>query len=199
LSQTTVPTEVLVQIPLNKIYRLLNHCPLVLVSTTDGRLPNAAPISWCMPMDLDPPRMALCMSRDHRTYANLRATGDVVLNIPTTEMLDTIMFLGSHSGHEMPDKLAQAGIASLPSKKVVAPRLAGCLAWIEAVVVELNEDAPDNPLIVEARYAEAVDGFMDAAFVVHVERFPALHHLGGTRFLVGREIMAASASTPESS
>jgi flavin reductase (DIM6/NTAB) family NADH-FMN oxidoreductase RutF len=166
---------------LDRCYRLLNHGPTILVSTSDGRAPNACPIAWCMPIDFDPARFALVISDAHKTYENLQLVPECVLNLPTVEALREVMICGNESGRGG-DKLARAGIAHHPSTLVRPPRLDCCVAWIEARVVALPAAEQDFAVVVEVLVAECRPGAMTPEGFLDVEKVRTLHHLGGNRF-----------------
>lgn len=173
-------------VPLPQAYRLLNHGPVVLLSTTDGAHPNAAPVAWCATLRRDPPQVMLALGRGHKTFGNIAATGEVVINLPPVSMVEAVRICGTRSGHETPDKLQQAGLELMPATTISAPRIAGCLAWLECRVVSLHQHEDHLPLIVEVVAATAVEGLLDDQVHVRVDQYPSLHHLGGKRFAVAQ-------------
>lgn len=172
-----------VTLDLGRAYRLINHGPTVLVSTTDGAVPNACPVAWCAPASRSPSQLVLSLGTGHKTKANLRATRQCVVNVPTLEALDVVMRCGGSSGHDG-DKLGPLGIETAPSRVVGAPRLPCCVAWIEA---RLASELGDGLVLLEAVHAEHRPGVLDGDGHFDVAAFPTLHHLGGSRFhLPGR-------------
>jgi flavin reductase (DIM6/NTAB) family NADH-FMN oxidoreductase RutF len=165
---------------LREAYRLIGHGPTVLVSTTDGNVPNACAVAWATPTSKEPPRFALRIGESHKTYKNLMATGSCVINIPTADAMDTVMICGRKSGNDS-NKLSDAGIETLPSKQVQAPRLACCVAFLECKLIgELQLDGTSLTLV-EAVLVEYKKGLMKDGHL-DIEKHPTLHHLGGDRF-----------------
>lgn len=181
-----------VDIPLNKATRLLNHGPMILVSSTDGQTANACAVAWCAPASRDPARFVMILGKRHKTYQDLMVTGDCVLNLPTADALEQVMVCGKKSGHDG-DKLGPAGIELLPSQKVLSPRLACCSAWIEARLwAEPKwDEAGPSLLVVEAVAASCRPGLMSEDHFVDVDNFPTLHHLGSNRFALPGKIIQA--------
>jgi flavin reductase (DIM6/NTAB) family NADH-FMN oxidoreductase RutF len=171
------------QLELNMAYRLIGHGPTVLISTTDGSTPNACAVAWVMPASKNPPRFALRIGERHKTYANLMATKTCVINLPSVETLDTVMLCGRKTGNKV-DKLGDAKIALEPAKKVAAPRLADCVAWIECELKGSMELDGSNLVLVEAVWVACKKGVMRDDGHMDVLAFPTLHHLGGGLFSV---------------
>ncbi|MBN2497571.1 MAG: flavin reductase family protein [Deltaproteobacteria bacterium] len=169
-------------------YRLVNHGPTVIVSTTDGAQPNACAVAWCAPASREPPRFCLTIGKRHKTFEQLMASGECVLNLPTSEALDALMVCGRRSGHDG-DKLSAAGIALEPSTRVCAPRLACCAAWIECKLWGVPEWAEPGPslVVLQALAAECRPGVLDREGFLDTDRFKTLHHLGGDRFVLPGE------------
>lgn len=168
---------------LSRCYRLLNHGPAVLLSTSDGARTNACAVAWIMPAELDPPRFAVVLDHESKTYANLQLVAECVINVPTVDALSELLVCGTRSGHDE-DKLAVAGIATTPSRAVRPARLTCAAAWIEARVLGEPEAAGTSVLLLEALCAEARPGVIDADGLWDVVRYPTLHHLGSHRFAV---------------
>lgn len=169
-------------------YRLLGHGPTVLVSTYDGEYPNASAVAWTMPVSKEPPRFAMRIGEGHKTYKNLMESKCCVINIPTAEHKDKVILCGTKSGNTG-DKLGPAGIGTIPSKKLSAPRLDFCAAWMECELIGNLELNGTNLVLVEAKLIECIPGAMDADDHWNAIKFPTLHHLGGSSFSVPGRVM----------
>lgn len=176
-------------IPLEKATRLVNHGPVVMVSTTDGQRPNACAIAWCMPYSKKPAWVALKIGKSHLTWDNLMATEDLVINVPSAEQVEAVLKVGRVKGREVSDKLALAGLAPLPSEQVGPPRIAGCVAWLECRLVRRELAEADGIVLAEVVAAAAADGAFREDGTLDTERFPTLHHLGGDRFVADGRII----------
>jgi len=120
---------------LTKAFTLLEPGPVVLVSTHDGKRSNVMTISWTMVMDFTP-RFAITTGAWNYSYKALRKTRECVIAIPTVDMLDTVVGIGTCSGADI-DKFAKYGLTPLPGKVVRAPLIKECVANIECRVVEI--------------------------------------------------------------
>jgi len=120
---------------LSQVFTLLEPGPVVLVTTYDGKRSNVMTISWTMVVDFTP-RFAITTGEWNYSYRALKKTRECVIAIPTVDMLDTVVGVGTCSGAET-DKFAKFGLTPLPGKVVGAPLIKECLANIECRVVEI--------------------------------------------------------------
>ena len=122
-------------IKLSKAFMLLEPGPVVLVTTHDAKRSNVMTVSWTMVVDFTP-RFAITTGAWNHSYRALRRTRECVIAIPTVDMLDTVVGVGTCSGADT-DKFAKFGLTALPAKRVKAPLIKECLANIECRVVEI--------------------------------------------------------------
>jgi flavin reductase (DIM6/NTAB) family NADH-FMN oxidoreductase RutF len=122
-------------IELSKSFTLLEPGPVVLVTTNDGKKANVMTISWTMVVDFTP-RFAITTGAWNYSYKALRKTRECVIAIPTVDMLDTVVGVGTCSGADT-DKFAKFGLTAQPAKRVKAPLIKECVANIECRVVEI--------------------------------------------------------------
>jgi flavin reductase (DIM6/NTAB) family NADH-FMN oxidoreductase RutF len=121
-------------VDLPKAYRLLNHGPTVMVSSAhDGRT-NVMSAAWSMPLDFDPPKVAVVIDKGTLTRKLVEGSGEFVLNVPSSAQAALAVAVGSTSGRDV-DKFAAHGLAPLPGSVVGAPLVPGCLAWLECRVI----------------------------------------------------------------
>jgi len=120
---------------LSEVYTLMEPGPVVLVTTRDARGRNVMTISWTMVLDFTP-RFAMTTGAWNYSYRALKKTRECVIAIPTVDMLDTVVGIGTCSGADT-DKFARFGLTPMPGKVVAAPLIKECLANIECRVVEI--------------------------------------------------------------
>lgn len=102
-------------------------------SAHDGTL-NIMSAAWSMPLDFDPPKVAVVIDRNTLTRSLVEGAGEFVLNVPSSEQAALTVAVGSASGRDV-DKFAAHGIRTLPGSVVRAPLVDGCLAWLECRVI----------------------------------------------------------------
>lgn len=178
------------EVSLKWAYRLLGACPVVLVSTNDGKKDNAATVAWCAPCEMEPPKVMLALATEHKSAHDIRTTGEFALNIPTLPNLDLVMYCGSVSGHDV-DKLAVRGIAVRRGHKLARlPLLEDCAAWLECKVDSAEKWDEHGIVIAHVVHASMRRGVLDSDHSWNCARFPLLHHLGGKKFVVGERVVS---------
>jgi hypothetical protein len=122
-------------VPLPKACRLLNHGPTVLVSSAHAGRRNVMAAAWSMPLDFDPPKVAVVIDKATFTRELIEASGEFVLAVPTRSLAAQTLAAGSSSGKDG-DKFDALGLEVHPASQVAAPLPAGCIGWLECRVIE---------------------------------------------------------------
>ena len=165
-------------------YRLLNPGPLVLVSSLYNKRAGLTPIAWHMPISDDPPIIALEIWKGHFIHKAILQTGDFVINIPSSDMAETVRSLGSVSGAKV-DKFKEFGLAKENSGKVKSPRLKSAIAVLECKLRRDKSLIKKYDMILgDVVYAEAEEGIFTDRWQPEKGGAKMLHHLGGKIFSV---------------
>jgi len=93
------------QLKLSKAFTLMESGPVVLVTTHDGQKNNIMTISWTMVLDFTPV-FAIVTGEWNYSFAALRKNRECVIAIPTVDMLDKVVGIGTCSGADT-DKFAK--------------------------------------------------------------------------------------------
>lgn len=123
------------ELKLSKAFTLLEPGPVVLVTTHDGKKSNVMTISWTMVVDFTPV-FAITTGEWNHSFAALRKNRECVIAIPTVDMLDRVVGIGTCSGADT-DKFARFRLTPVPGRIVKAPLIKECLANIECKVVDM--------------------------------------------------------------
>jgi flavin reductase (DIM6/NTAB) family NADH-FMN oxidoreductase RutF len=173
-------------VPLDKAYRLLNHGPTVLVSAAhDGRR-NVMAAAWAMAVDFEPCKVAVVLDKQTWTRELLEAEGSFVLNVPCVAQVDLVQTVGNTTGREL-DKFAAYGIETLAGEQVAAPRIAGCVAWLECRLLPEPHNQKGYDLFLGEVVAAQADTrvFRDGRWDFSgQDPLRTLHHVAGGQFLV---------------
>lgn len=124
-------------LPLSKAFTLLEPGPVVLITTHDGSKANIMTITWTMVRGFSA-EFAITTGPWNHSYRALRDTKECVLAIPTIDLIDTAVGIGTCSGEDT-DKFEKFGLTQVPARHVQAPMIAECLANIECRVVDIIE------------------------------------------------------------
>ncbi|MCM2504724.1 flavin reductase family protein [Aureimonas altamirensis] len=122
---------------LEKAFTLIEPGPVVLVTTNNGERNNIMTITWSMVMGFQA-QFALTTGTWNYSYAALETSRECVISIPTIDMIDTVIGIGTCSGEDT-DKFQKFGLTALPGKHVRAPLISECLANIECRVTDIIE------------------------------------------------------------
>ncbi|AJP70792.1 flavin reductase family protein [Sphingomonas hengshuiensis] len=143
---------------------------------------NAAPYSFFNMMGDSPPTVALGLLRregdGHKdTATNILETGEFVINLVPEALAEAMNQTCADVPPEV-DELAWAGIATLPSRSVAPPRIAGCPASFECVTLHALETGPGQLVVIgQVRVAHIDDAFVLDADRLHFDT-PAMALIG---------------------
>ena len=172
------------QLKLGKAFTLMESGPVVLVTTHDGAKDNIMTLSWTMVMDFTP-IFALTTGKWNHSFAALRKNRECVIAIPTVDLLDKVVGIGTCSGTDT-DKFARFQLTPVRAKHVRAPLIKECLANIECKVID----------IVNKHNIVVLEGLAAYSDTTRKER-RTLHAVGDGTFIVDgrtidRKLMMAS-------
>jgi flavin reductase (DIM6/NTAB) family NADH-FMN oxidoreductase RutF len=131
---------------MSKNFTLMESGPVVLVTTNDGKKDNIMTISWTMVLDFTPV-FAITTGEWNYSFTALRKTKECVISIPTVDMLDKVVGIGTCSGADT-DKFAKFKLTPVKGRIVKAPLIKECLANIECKVVDIVKN--HNIVVLEA-------------------------------------------------
>jgi flavin reductase (DIM6/NTAB) family NADH-FMN oxidoreductase RutF len=122
---------------ISKAFTLIEPGPVVFVTTNDGTKNNIMTISWTMVVDFTP-KFAITTGPWNYSYAALRKSKECVISIPTVDLLDKVVAVGTCSGADT-DKFKKFGLTPVEGKHVRSPLIEECLANIECKVIDIVE------------------------------------------------------------
>lgn len=163
------------KLKLSRAFTLIESGPVVLVTTNDGQKNNIMTISWTMVLDFTPV-FAITTGGWNHSFAALRKSRECVIAIPTVDMLDKVVGIGTCSGKDT-DKFSRFKLTPVPGKTVRPPLIKECLANIECKVIDIV--AKHNIVVLKgvAAYIDAtrrekrtVHAFGDGTFIVDGRR-----------------------------
>lgn len=186
-------------VPLSQAYRLLNHGPTVLVSTAHGEQRNVMAAAWNMPLDFNPPKVAIVIDKKTYTRQLIEASGQFALNVPCRAQAGMVVKVGSSSGHELiennaGDKFAAFDLPTFTASEIDAPLLAGCVAWLECrLIPEPHIQSTYDLFLAEVVAAHADERVFSNGrwhFEGH-DDLRTIHHIaGGNFFVIGEPFQA---------
>jgi flavin reductase (DIM6/NTAB) family NADH-FMN oxidoreductase RutF len=170
------------------VRRFLEPGPVVLVSSAwEGRA-NIMTMGWHMMIGFTPALFGCYIDESNHSYEMVRRSGECVINVPTADLVDTVVGIGNCSGADT-DKFAAFGLTAVAGQHVAAPLIAECYASFECRLADARPN-PSHPL------------FVWEVVKAHVATRPkqpeTLHYRGDGQFMVsGREISRRAGFKPE--
>ncbi|PTL75786.1 flavin reductase family protein [Vitiosangium sp. GDMCC 1.1324] len=182
-----------VPLELRRAYKLLNHGPTTLVTSAAHGRTNVMAAAWAMPLDFDPPKLAVVIAEGTFTRELVEASGEFTLCVPTRAQLEQVYAVGSVSGREE-DKWALYGLRPSPASRVQAPLVEDCVGWLECRV--LSE--PDVQRRYDLFIAEVVAAWVEDSVwkdggwdFSGGDSQRSVHHIaGGVFFTTGERVQA---------
>jgi flavin reductase (DIM6/NTAB) family NADH-FMN oxidoreductase RutF len=74
------------ELPLAKVYQLLEPGPVVLLTTVRNGRANVMTMSWHMMVEFEPPLVGCVVSNANHSFTALRATRECVIAVPALDM-----------------------------------------------------------------------------------------------------------------
>jgi flavin reductase (DIM6/NTAB) family NADH-FMN oxidoreductase RutF len=170
------------EIPIEKYNRLINHSPVLLVTTIKRGKPNVMAMAWYSPLSKNPPLIGVILDQKNYTHRLVEGSGELVLNLPHRDLIREVYFCGSISGREV-DKFAETGLNAEASHIVKPPLVTECIAHIECEVEELNVAGDHTIFVVKPRLCLAEKSLFDETWDTSIPSASGIHHLGGPFFL----------------
>jgi len=173
-------------LPLAKVYQLLEPGPVVLLTTARKGRANVMTMSWHMMVEFEPPLIACVVSNADWSFAALRATKECVIAIPAVALASKVVKIGNCSGRDV-DKFMKFGLTPVPARIVAPPLVGECFANLECKVVDTHLVNKFNLFVLEVQKA-----WIDPA-----QKHPkTIHHRGYGRFAVDGQTITLKSGKP---
>jgi flavin reductase (DIM6/NTAB) family NADH-FMN oxidoreductase RutF len=102
---------------------------LITCIDTNGRA-NVMTAGWVMSCSGNPPMVAVAIGKTRYTHAQILASKEFVVAMPTEDMKDAVMLCGTRSGRDT-DKFKEAKLTAQTGLQVKAPLIEECLVNLE--------------------------------------------------------------------
>jgi flavin reductase (DIM6/NTAB) family NADH-FMN oxidoreductase RutF len=170
---------VMKDLPLSKVYQLLEPGPVVLLTTAQRGNANIMPMSWHMMVEFDPPQVACVVSNKNFSFTALRSTKECVIAVPDLKLARKVVTVGNCSGRDV-NKFKNVGLTPLPAERVAPPLVAECFANLECRVIDTRLVRKFNLFVIQVL----------KAWIDRAQGNPkTIHHLGYGRFVVDGRII----------
>ncbi|HVJ42462.1 MAG TPA: flavin reductase family protein [Dongiaceae bacterium] len=167
-------------LPLAKVYQLLEPGPVVLLTTARKGRANVMTMSWHMMVEFEPPLIACVVSNGDFSFAALKATRQCVIAIPPVKLARKVVQIGNCSGRDT-DKFAKFALTAVAATEVAPPLIGECLANLECRVVDTRLMNKYNIFILEVVKAWTDPGQKNRK---------TIHHQGYGKFVVDGRVIS---------
>lgn len=173
-------------LPLARVYQLLEPGPVVLLTTAAKGRSNVMTMSWHMMVEFTPPLVACVVSPADHSFRALRATKECVIAVPAVALAPKVVGIGNCSGRDV-DKFERFGLTPVPARMVAPPLVAECFANLECRVADTRLVNAYSLFVLEV-----VKAWTDPA-----QKEPrTIHHQGYGRFAVDGETITLASKMP---
>ncbi|MFX0061504.1 MAG: flavin reductase family protein [Candidatus Hermodarchaeota archaeon] len=140
---------------------------------------NIITVAWIIPVSVDPPLLAMSIRPQRYSYNLLIESAEFVINIPTFDMAQQVLFCGRRSGwsHE---KFKEASLSSQKAKIVNTPIIEECIAHLECKLVRTIELGDHVLIIGQILAAYALESYFDEVY--DITKFSPCLHIGKNLF-----------------
>jgi flavin reductase (DIM6/NTAB) family NADH-FMN oxidoreductase RutF len=166
-------------LPLDEVRRFLEPGPVVLVTSAHAGERDVMVMGWHTVMEFSPSLIGCVISSANHSHGLIRASGECVINLPTSSQLEAVLGVGSTSGVDT-DKFTTFGLTPEASELVAAPSIRECHAQFEC---RLHDDS-----LVE-RYDFFIWEVVAARAAVRPRHPETLHYKGDGTFMVAGKII----------
>jgi flavin reductase (DIM6/NTAB) family NADH-FMN oxidoreductase RutF len=174
--------------PLDQVRRFLEPGPLVLLASAWKGQRDIMTMGWHMVLEFSPSLIACCISSANHSFELVRHSKQCTINLPTADLLDTVVGIGNSSGAQL-DKFAHFGLTAVAGTHVDAPSIAECYASFECRLHDGRQIARHNLFVWEVVKAQ----------VATSPKLPrTLHYRGDGKFMLsGAEVSRRRLFKPE--
>ena len=128
--------------PVAKIRRFLEPGPIVLVSSAYKAERNIMTMGWHMVMEFEPSLIGCFIWDQNHSHSLIRKSRECVINIPTFDMIETVIGIGNCHGprpdRTHADKFEKFHLTAQKGTKVKAPLIAECFANYECKLIDTS-------------------------------------------------------------
>lgn len=163
--------------------------PAALITScdADGR-PNIITLGEAYNLSVRRPVIVgISIAKARHSHGLIAASGEFVLNLPTTRILRQVDLIGTCSGREV-DKFAAFGLTPLPATRVRPPLIAECPVNLECRVIGIHEIGDHDTFVGEVLAEHVDEDVLDAHGRIRVDRLDVLCFLQWEYWSLGERL-----------
>ncbi|MEO0293530.1 MAG: flavin reductase family protein [candidate division WOR-3 bacterium] len=171
-----------IKVPISKANRLINSGNLILVTSSYKGKSNIITVAWHMPVSIKPPIIGVSIGTSRYSAELIKKGKEFIVNIPTWNLLDKVLYCGTHSGRDV-DKFEKAKLTQQkPLRLSNTPKIGECIGAIECTLIDYKELGDHIVFFGEVLYVEAVKVLFKNE-IWDPLKAELIYHLGGDVFM----------------
>lgn len=175
------------EIALNKANRLINSGAVILVSSCYKDKENIITLAWNSPLSHNPPLLGVSIAKTHLSSELIKKSKEFVVNIPSLDLLDKVVFCGTHHGHDI-DKFKEAKLTALKASRLVnTPLIKECIGHLECLLRDAKEVGDHILFIGQVVFASAEEELFNDTWLPG--KVKLVYHLGGSNFTSSQDLI----------
>ena len=155
------------------LYLLHPYNSCLITSKSKTGKPNVMTVAWITPVSAKPPLLAMSIRSERYSYNLILESGEFVVNIPTFDLTEQVLFCGRRSGREH-NKFKATSLHPQKALEVSTPAIKECVGHLECRVVKTLKTGDHTLIIGEIIEAYATKGHFDQIYNIKKHR-PCLH------------------------
>ena len=179
------------EVPLEKAYRMINHNPLVLVTSVHRDKIGVLPVAWYMPLSKDPLEIALSIHTTHYTARIILKSRELSMSIPYSDQIDLVMQCGKTHGDQI-NKFKEFNIPIANTNTSKAPYIKSCAGYLAGKLMDSRLAMEHEIFKIKITEACVADGLFSDRWLVDTNpKARLLHHLGNGFFTSDSDLIRA--------
>ena len=155
--------------------RIINTGSCVLVSAGSCKVKGITPVAWNMPVNDEPPIIAIALDSNHFITELILKNKDFCLNIPDMGMLDIVLKCGSVSGRKT-DKFDAFSIPYEKCDEINSVRALNCAGYLECRMKDDLKYSGVDMIVADVLSAKVKKEFFDESWITG--KFKSVHSVG---------------------
>ena len=173
-------SKVKFNVPFERSIYLLHPYNTSLISSkgNDEKI-NIMAVAWIIPVSVDPPLVVMSIHPERYSYELIVEMREFVVNIPTFDQAQKVLFCGRRSGEDL-DKFNAVSFTPSKGKQVKVPIIQECIAHLECKLMKTIELGDHILIVGKIVEAYAADGYFDNVY--DITKFHPCLHVGKNLF-----------------
>ena len=171
-------------------FRPVNPSPAALITSVDenGR-PNILTLGEVFNISIrQPVIVGIAIRPATYSYSLIQKTGEFVINLTTTSIVDKVDLCGSATGRDSLDKFKEYGLTAIPATYVKPPLIKECPVNIECKVVSIQRIGDHDLILGEVMGVHADEEMLDSTGKLKLAQLDLLIYLTGSYWSLGKKI-----------